>query len=147
MTAAPAWALDRLRAARVGRLATADAAGRPLVVPVCFALDAEGQRLYSAVDPKPKRTRDLQRVRNVRENPRVSLVVDEYDEDWTRLWWVMVRGPAAVLEEGPEFIAGVDLLIAKYPQYQALGLERERGVLVRVTIERVLAWRWSETGP
>jgi PPOX class probable F420-dependent enzyme len=146
VTDAPAWALDRLRRARVGRLATADAAGRPLVVPVCFALDAEGRHLYSAVDPKPKRTRDLQRVRNVRQNPRVSLVVDEYDEDWTRLWWVMVRGQATVLEPGPEFATGVDLLVEKYAQYRALGLERERGVLVRVTIERVVAWRWAETG-
>lgn len=147
MTAAPAWALDRLRRARVGRLATADAAGRPLVVPVCFALDAERRRLYSAVDPKPKRTRDLRRVRNVRENPQACLLVDEYDEDWTRLWWVLVRGPAAVLEGGAEFTAGVDLLVEKYPQYRTLGLERERGVLVRVAVERVLAWRWSEAAP
>lgn len=147
MTAAPAWALDRLRRARVGRLATADTAGRPLVVPVCFALDAEGRRLYSAVDPKPKRTRDLQRVRNVRTNPQACLVVDEYDEDWTRLWWVLVRGPAAVLEAGAEFTAGVDLLIEKYPQYRTLGLAREQGVLVRLTLERVLAWRWSEAAP
>jgi PPOX class probable F420-dependent enzyme len=146
VTAAPAWALDRLRRARVGRLATADAAGRPLVVPVCFALDPEGRHLYSAVDPKPKRTRDLQRVRNVRENPRACLVVDEYDEDWARLWWVLVRGPAAVLEAGAEFAAGVDLLVEKYPQYRRLGLERERGTLVRVTVERVVAWRWSEPG-
>lgn len=147
MTAPPGWALDRLRVARVGRLATADAAGRPLVVPVCYALDDEGRHLYSAVDPKPKRTPNLQRVRNVRANPRAALLVDDYDEDWTRLWWVMVRGPAVVLEEGPEFTAGVDRLVAKYPQYRALGLERERGVLVRVTIERVLAWRWSEAVP
>ena len=142
---APAWAVDRLRQARVGRLATADARGRPLVVPVCYALDAEGQRLYSAVDAKPKRTRDLRRLRHVRENPQVALLADEYPEDWTRLWWVLAEGPAAILESGAEFSLGVDLLLAKYPQYHTLGLEREQGLLLRVTIERLIAWRWSET--
>src|SRR2546427_9985547 len=75
---APAWALALLREARVGRLATADADGRPLVVPVRYALDADGQRLYSAIDAKPKRTRQLRRLRNIRENPQVSVVVDQY---------------------------------------------------------------------
>ncbi len=85
MTAdAPAWALALLRDARVGRLATADATGQPLVVPVCYALDADGRHLYSAIDAKPKRTRQLRRLRNIAANPRVSLVVDEYDEDWSR---------------------------------------------------------------
>ena len=78
---APAWAVEMCATARVGRLATADAAGQPLVVPVCFALVDD--RLYWAVDGKPKRTRELRRVRNVCENPQVSLVVDVWDEDWT----------------------------------------------------------------
>ena len=135
---APAWALAFLREARVGRLATADAAGHPLVVPVCFAVDAE--TLYSAVDDKPKRTRELRRLRNVAENPQVSLVVDEWSEDWARLCWVIVEGRADVLRGGSEWSRALALLVAKYPQYRAMDLRTDRAVL-RVRPERILAWR------
>lgn len=135
---APAWALEMLRDGRVGRLATADAAGRPLVVPVCYVFD--GARCYSAVDDKPKRTRDLRRIANVRANPHVSLVVDRWDEDWAALAWVIVEGDADVLESGAEFTAAVDRLVDKYPQYRALGLDRERGTIVRIRVARVLSW-------
>jgi PPOX class probable F420-dependent enzyme len=137
----PAWAAELLDAARVGRLATADREGRPLVVPVCYVFD--GAHLYSAVDAKPKRTRELRRLRNIGENPRVSLVVDEYDEDWTRLRYVIVEGHAEVLTDGADFSRAVDLLVSKYPQYRALGLPRDRGAMVRVTPDRVLAWRYA----
>ena len=137
---APAWAAGFLEAARVGRLATADRQGRPLVVPVCFVVD--GGRLYSAVDAKPKRTRELRRLRNIDENPRVSLVVDEYDEDWTRLRYVIVEGHADVLTEGEEFSRAIDLLVAKYPQYRTLGLARDAGAMIRIVPDRVLAWRY-----
>ncbi len=136
--AAPAWALAMLRETRVGRLATADAAARPLVVPVCFAFD--GAAVYSAVDDKPKRTRELRRVKNLRENPRASMLVDAWDEDWTRLAWVMVEGPADVLATGPEFTRALELLRAKYTQYRAMDLERE-GAVVRLAAERILTWR------
>ena len=139
--APPAWALALLRDGRVGRLATADAAGHPLVVPVCYAFD--GERVYSAVDAKPKRTRALRRLRNIAENPRASLVVDEYDEEWTRLRYVIVEGPADVLTGGPEFARAVDLLVAKYAQYRTLGLSRESGALIRLTPDRILHWRWT----
>jgi len=122
-------------------LATADAAGRPLVVPVCYAFD--GERVYSAVDAKPKRTRALRRLRNIAENPHVSLVVDDYDEDWTRLRYVIVEGRADVLTGGPEFARAVDLLVAKYPQYRTLHLSRESGTLIRITSSRILHWRWA----
>ena len=137
----PAWAVELLRTARVGRLATASADGRPLVVPVCYAFD--GERLYSAVDAKPKRTRALRRLRNLAENPHASLVVDEYDEEWTRLRYVIVEGGADVLTGGPEFARAVDLLIAKYAQYRTLGLSRESGALIRLTPDRILHWRWT----
>lgn len=137
----PGWALDLLREGRVARLGTADASGRPLVVPVCYAFD--GARLYSVIDAKPKRTRDLRRLRNIAENPRVSLVVDEYDEDWTRLRWVIVEGRADVLTDGAEYAGAVDLLLAKYPQYRAMGLDRAQGTLVRVTSERLLSWSYA----
>jgi PPOX class probable F420-dependent enzyme len=142
---APAWALALRRAARVGRLATADAAGRPLVVPVCYVFD--GARCYSAVDAKPKSTRNLRRLRNIAANPQVSLVVDVWDEDWSRLAWVIVEGRAEVLTGGDAFRAAVDRLIDKYPQYVALGLDREQGALVAVTPTRVLSWRGAPAAP
>jgi PPOX class probable F420-dependent enzyme len=137
--AAPAWALALLRDARVGRLATADATGRPLVVPVCYAFD--GARCYSAVDAKPKRTRNLRRLRNIAENPQVSLVVDEWDEDWSRLRWVIVEGRTEVLTAGAGFTRAIDLLRAKYPQYRALPLERTEGTVIEIVPERILSWR------
>lgn len=138
---APAWALDVLREGRVGRLATADRAGRPLVVPVCYAFD--GEHLYSAVDAKPKRTRRLRRLANIAENPRVCLVVDHYDEDWSRLRYVIVEGAGEILDRGDEFSRAVDLLTGKYPQYRAMGLDRDSGAVVKVTPERLIAWRFA----
>jgi PPOX class probable F420-dependent enzyme len=135
----PAWALALLREGRVGRLATADAAGHPLVVPVCYVFD--GARCYSAVDAKPKQTRNLRRLRNIAANPHVSLVVDVWDEDWSRLCWVIVEGRAEVLTGGAEFGGAIDRLVAKYPQYRALGLDRRQGALVAITPERLLAWQ------
>jgi PPOX class probable F420-dependent enzyme len=138
---APAWALAFLREARVGRLATADAAGHPLVVPVCFVFD--GEAVYSAVDDKPKRTRELRRLRNIAENPHVSMVADHWDEEWSRLCWVIVEGAADVLTEGPDFARAIDGLRAKYEQYRAMDLRRDRGAVVRVRPRRILAWRAS----
>ena len=140
--AAPAWALALLREARVGRLATSDAAGRPLVVPVCFAFD--GEAIYSAVDDKPKRTRQLRRLRNVAENPRASLVVDEWSEDWSRLRWVIVEGVADVVTQGLDFERAVGLLVAKYAQYRTMDLITD-GAVLRLAAQSVRAWRASET--
>ena len=141
MLEAPAWALALLRDARVGRLATADAAGRPLVVPVCYVFD--GTRIYSAVDAKPKRTRELRRLKNIAANPQVSLVVDVWDEEWSRLCWVIVEGRAQVIERGEEFTRAIDLLTLKYPQYRTLALDRTQGALVALSPDHVLAWRAS----
>src|SRR5205814_1439364 len=130
-----------LREARVGRLATADASGRPLVVPVCFAFD--GAVLFSAVDDKPKRTRQLRRLRNVAENPQASLLVDVWDEDWTRLAWVAVEGRADVLAAGVDFARALELLRTKYPQYHAMDLERD-GAVLQLHADRVRAWRAAD---
>lgn len=129
-----------LREARVARLGTADAAGRPLVVPVCYAFD--GRHFYSALDAKPKRAAParLARVRNIRDNPRVSVLVDHYEEEWGRLRYVIVQGRAGLLTEGDEFAYAVDLLTAKYPQYRALGLDRRAGLVIKVTPERLIRW-------
>src|SRR5689334_22503829 len=132
-----------LRDARVGRLATADSHARPLVVPVCFALVENA--IYSAIDAKPKRdpSRPLRRVRNVLENAQASLVVDEYDEDWTRLRYVIVEGNAALLAAGDELTRAVDALTEKYPPYRALTLSRDAASMIRLSVDRVVPWSWS----
>ena len=132
----PATAEERLTHARVGRLATVTAAGRPHVVPVCFAL--EGGRIYTAVDAKPKSTRALRRLENVRATGRASLLVDHYEEDWSRLWWVRVDGPAEVLDAN----AGLDALAAKYEQYRA---DPPAGPVIAITPERWRSWIPFET--
>jgi PPOX class probable F420-dependent enzyme len=136
---APPWALAFLGEARIGRLATADARARPLVVPVCYVFD--GERLYSAVDAKPKRTRALRRLKNIADNPRVALVVDHYDEDWETLRYVLVEGTADVLTRGPDFARAIDLLVEKYPQYRAMELDRAEGAVIRIAPDRIVAWQ------
>ncbi len=129
-----------LEAGRVARLGTANAAGQPLVVPVCYAFD--GRYCYSAVDRKPKRRpgEQLTRIRNIRENPRVCLAVDHYAEDWSRLRYVIVHGRAELLTGGPEFSRAVDLLLDKYPQYRAMELSRESGLVIKITPDQVIQW-------
>lgn len=132
MTAAQAR--ERFAAARVARLATADAGGRPHLVPIAFALD--GDRLYSAVDAKPKRTTELRRLANVRENPRVAVLVDRYDDDdWSRLWWARADGTGRVLEaEDPEARGAVELLRERYPRIEPVG------AVLAVDVERWSGW-------
>ncbi|MFI6348788.1 TIGR03668 family PPOX class F420-dependent oxidoreductase [Streptomyces sp. NPDC050560] len=123
----------------VARLATADAAGVPHLVPVTFAVD--GPRIFFAVDHKPKRSTDLRRLRNIAENPAVSLLVDSYADDWSALWWARADGRAAIGGAGSEDTGAVALLCAKYPQYAA---SPPRGPVV--TIE-VTAWSgWAFRG-
>lgn len=131
-----------LQRARVARLATADKSGRPHVIPVCFAFD--GRVLYSAIDEKPKRAspRALRRVRNIEANPQVALVVDEYNDDWRRLWYVLVRGTAEVIGPGGrEHAAAITRLRKKYPQYRAMRLED--CPVLRITPERMVRWTAS----
>lgn len=123
---------------RVGRLATSDSQGAPHVIPVCYAY--ETGTLYSALDLKPKRveSRELKRVRNIRFNPRVALIVDEYSEDWDALAYVLVQGQAVILESGAERQRAEALLRAKYNQYADM-LESGAPVL-RITVESVVTW-------
>jgi PPOX class probable F420-dependent enzyme len=107
----------RVADARVARLATVDPDGRPHLVPIVFALS--GDTLYSAVDAKPKRSRTLRRIENARRRPDVAVLVDDYDDDWRKLWWVRLRGRARVLDGGAEATRAVGLLGAKYEQYRA----------------------------
>jgi PPOX class probable F420-dependent enzyme len=126
---------ERAAAARVARLATVDAEGRPHLVPVCFALDDD--MLYTAVDEKPKRSKLLKRLENIRVHPEVSVLVDHYVEDWTRLWWVRLDGTARVLETGEEREQALELLRAKYEQYRGLP---PTGAVIAVRIERWRSW-------
>ncbi len=127
-----------LDAARIGHLATADAGGVPHVVPVCYAV--EGGSLYVTIDEKPKRpsSRPLKRVANILQNPNVAVCVDRYDEDWTRLAWVMLRGEAEILAEGAEHDRAQILLRARYPQYRAMRIEPLPVIALR--IRRVTGW-------
>jgi PPOX class probable F420-dependent enzyme len=134
----PAEMRERVQAARVARLATLGAGGRPHLVPICFALEAD--TLYSAVDEKPKRSRRLQRLENIRRRPEVSVLVDHYEEDWARLWWVRLDGTATVHEDGPERERGLELLVAKYEQYRA---ERPTGPVIAIRIEQWRGWSAS----
>lgn len=131
----------KLKEARVARLATADAQGRPHVVPVCFAYD--GRAFYIALDLKPKRVRParLARVRNLQANPNVALLLDHYGEDWDQLWYVLIRGTAALLSpsQAPEYADAVRRLKAKYPQYRA-GLLPEGAPLIRILPTRIIPW-------
>lgn len=139
----PAFAAELLYQSRVARLGTADRTGQPLVVPVCYVFD--GRTCFSAIDAKPKRVaaRQLRRVRNIAENPRVSLTVDRYDEEWSRLCWVIVQGRADVLTDGSERASAVDLLLAKYAQYRVMGLDREAATVIRIAPEKALCWKWA----
>jgi PPOX class probable F420-dependent enzyme len=133
-------ARERFAAARVARLATVDAAGRPHLVPIVFAV--VGDVIYSVVDAKPKRTSALRRLRNVTENPRVALLADHYeDADWDALWWVRAEGAARVLDpssaveaERAEAARAVGLLRARYPQ------QRAAGAVLAVDVERWSGW-------
>ena len=138
MTATDAFAAE----SRVARLATVDDAGSPHVVPVCYATD--GRTYYSPIDAKPKRIppERLKRVRNIRENPRVALLIDHYEEDWTRLRFVMVQGRAELLQDGAEWRTARALLEAKYAQYQALPLGPS-GLVIKIVPDHVV--RWSPT--
>lgn len=126
-----------LNAGRVAHLATADARGVPQLVPVCYALT--GETLYITIDEKPKRRdRPLKRLRNIMENPAVAVTVDRWDEDWSRLAWVMLHGHAAILEHGQEHDVAQDVLREKYRQYRAMDLAALPVIAIRV--QRALSW-------
>jgi PPOX class probable F420-dependent enzyme len=129
-----AEARSRFAAARIARLATADAQGRPHLIPIVFAVD--GDRVYSVVDAKPKRTRALRRLANVSQNPAVALLVDHYDDsDWDALWWVRAEGQARILDpEEPEAANAIALLKRRYPQ------QRATGQVLAVDVERWSGW-------
>lgn len=136
MTLEESDARSRFAASPVATLATADADGVPHLVPVTFAFD--GDRIAFAVDHKPKSTTNLRRLRNIAANPRVALLVDHYDDDWNRLWWVRADGRATVHEDDAVWDSAVRALTERYRQYADTP---PRGPVVSIV---VTAWRgWS----
>ena len=131
-----AAARRRLGESRVGHLATADAAGRPHVVPFVFAL--AGETIYWAVDRKPKRSRELKRLENIAANPAVEIVVDRFEDDWTRLWWARATGTARLVDDVDERAQALSLLAAKYEQYAT---QPPDGPVVAIDVAR---WSWWE---
>ena len=133
----------RFARAPVARLATVDRNHSPHLVPICFALaegdgDLEdGDTLYSAVDAKPKTTPDLKRLRNIAGVPHVSILVDHYEDDWGRLWWVRADGAAHIVTDHDAAQRAVDLLVDRYPQYRRA---RPQGPVVAVVIDRISGW-------
>jgi len=127
-----------IHSARVAHLATADRHGQPLVIPICFVFD--GKEFFSPIDEKPKRTapRSLKRVRNIIENPQVSLVIDRYEEDWSRLAYVLVTGKARLLFRGEKHREAVRLLRQKYRQYKAMAIHERP--MIAITPKRMTAW-------
>jgi PPOX class probable F420-dependent enzyme len=125
----------RVAAGRVARLATVGTDLRPHIVPVTYAV--RGDELFIAVDQKPKSTTALKRLRNIAAHEQVAVLVDEYDEDWTHLWWVRIDGTARVL---PEHSAAVELLTAKYPQYDA---DPPRGPVIMIQSNAWSGWSFS----
>jgi PPOX class probable F420-dependent enzyme len=125
----------RFAASRVARLATVRPDGGPHVVPIVFAL--VGDTVFSAVDAKPKRTTELQRLANVRAEPRCALLVDHYADDWRRLWWVRADGTAEVVEAPPAGHPGIRALVQRFPQYRD---EPPSGPLLVVTVQRWSGW-------
>ena len=125
---------------RIGHLATADREAMPHVIPVCFAYD--GPAIYSALDHKPKRQTGyrMKRIRNIVDNPRVAFLVHHYEEDWQRLYYVLIRGPARLLERGDEHQHALTLLEQKYRQYQERQLARSDGLVIKIVPETITRW-------
>ena len=129
----------KLKAARVARLATIDANRTPHMVPICFSYD--GSLFYTAIDRKPKNVPpgQLARLKNIQINRQVALLIDEYDEDWTRLWYVLVRGEAELVSSLAERAHALAQLQAKYPQYRS-GMLADDGPILRITPLRISTW-------
>lgn len=126
---------QRLGEARVARLATMSAEGQPHIVPITFAVDHDV--IYSAIDSKPKSTPHLRRLSNIHANPRVAVLADHYDEDWSALWWVRADGMAAILASQAEMTAPAGLLAGRYSQYRD---NPPTGPVIAIRVARWTGW-------
>ena len=134
--------LQFINSHRVARLATADATGRPAIVPICYVFD--GSAFYSAIDKKPKRVdpTKLQRIRNIRVNPHVALLIDDYSENWSDLIYVMVRGVAEIIDPGESVLTeqknAIAALRLKYEQYRSMAIDQNP--IIKIVPEQVRLW-------
>ena len=126
-----------IRAARTAHLATVAESGQPHVIPICFVFD--GEHFFSPIDEKPKHTIKLKRLKNIRENPQVALVIDRYDEDWRKLAYVLIFGQARILQSGEKHRRAVKLLRRKYPQYRPMAIDARP--MIVITPKRIAHWR------
>lgn len=131
---------DTIISQRIGRLATVDKIGKPLVLPVCFTL--LGDIIYTPIDKKPKKvaTNDLRRLKNISVNPNVSIVFDKYYEDWTRLYYIIVEGHASVINEGEEYKHSLMSLVQKYNQYRKMGLLELGLPVIKIEPKKIICW-------
>jgi PPOX class probable F420-dependent enzyme len=134
-----AQARRRFAGVPVARLATVAPDGQPHLVPVTFAVDAD--RIYTAVDAKPKTTTNLRRLRNIRADPRVAVLADHYEADWDRLWWARAEGLASILGEPADRARPLELLAARYPQYR---VTPPPGPVIAIAVERWTGWAASD---
>lgn len=127
-----------LRSARTAHLATADRSGQPHVIPICFVFD--GKKFYSPIDEKPKRTAlsKLKRLKNIRENPQIALLIDHYHEDWSKLAYVLIFGTARIQLSGEKHRRAVKFLRRKYHQYRAMAIDQRPMIVVRP--KRIVSW-------
>jgi PPOX class probable F420-dependent enzyme len=128
----------RLESVRVATLATVGDDGRPHLVPIVFAV--EGDLIHTAVDHKPKSTRNLRRLRDIAQNPRVALLADHYSEDWDELWWVRAEGAASVIVDADGLQHPIDALVRRYEQYRT---QRPEGPVITIQVERWTGWSSS----
>ena len=122
----------------IGHLATADQNAHPHLIPICYSSD--GVSIVSALDQKPKSTgiRNLKRVKNIISNPQVALLIDHYDDDWQKLWYVLISGTATLLEKGEFQKKAIGLLVDKYPQYQDMCISKSP--VIRITPTKITSW-------
>ena len=130
----------RLKQARVARLATEGEEGRPHMVPICYAYN--GRCFYTALDRKPKQVppERLARVRHIQRNPNVALLIDEYGEDWGKLWYILVRGTAEILSKGKQHDEALRLLKEKYPQYASGTLLSRQALVIQIVPTQIIGW-------
>ncbi|HLF83638.1 MAG TPA: TIGR03668 family PPOX class F420-dependent oxidoreductase [Blastocatellia bacterium] len=138
--------LEFIRSHRVARLATTSVDRQPAVVPICYVFD--GERIYTPVDEKPKSVDagSLKRVRNIRANPNVALVVDDYSEDWSKLVYVLISGAAEIIsvaDDASEHTRAVELLREKYAQYRSMKLDER--LIIKITPARIKRWAPGES--
>ncbi|MGC4906705.1 TIGR03668 family PPOX class F420-dependent oxidoreductase [Streptomyces griseobrunneus] len=138
MNLSEADARERFAGSPIARLATADAAGVPHIVPVTFAVDDD--MIYFAIDHKPKRSTNLRRLRNIAENPMVSVIADRYADDWTDLWWARADGRAAIRDDGEERVRALNLLQHKYHQYKE---SPPQGPVVAIHVAAWTGWAYA----